>query len=83
MDPIGQGTRLWLRLSNQSLPIHFPDILALLYRIEHQDRVASADRIHLERKTIRVRNQKKEVLIASIRLNRLLTSNQSTHEPTP
>ena len=61
----------------------FHDILALLYRIEHQDRVASADRIHLERKTIRIRNQKEEVLIASIRLNRLLTPNQNSHEPTP
>lgn len=61
----------------------FHDILSLLYRMEFQDRVASADRIHLEHKFIRIRNQKREVLIASIRINRLLTSNNpqnASHE---
>lgn len=61
----------------------FHNILSLLYRMEYQDRVASAARIQIEHKDIRIRNQKREVLIASIRIHRLLTSNNpqdASHE---
>ena len=55
-----------------SLEGMFHDLLQFLYRVEHIDRVASTERVLLERKTIRIRGQAREVLIAHLRLNRLL-----------
>jgi|GEM_PF-3753909 len=53
----------------------FHDILRLVYQMEYTDQVGSVAQVNLEHQSIRVRSQKREVLIASIRLNRLLKKN--------
>lgn len=53
----------------------FHDILSLVYQMEYTDQVGSMTQVNLEHKSIRVRNRKREVLIASIRINRLLKRN--------
>lgn len=49
----------------------FHDILSLVYQLEQKDRVGSVDRVQLERRNIRVRNERKEMLVGEIRINRL------------
>ena len=50
----------------------FQHILKVLYQIEHQDRVGSVAYLEMERDKVKVRDRKKEVLLATVKINRLL-----------
>jgi hypothetical protein len=52
----------------------FHHILNLLYQIEAQDRIGSIAKADLELKTLRMADDRQKLLVATIRLNRLLQS---------
>lgn len=54
----------------------FENINSLIYRMEQIDRIGSVDRVHVESRTIRTSNVPRRILVAEIRLNRLVNSTQ-------
>lgn len=50
----------------------FENINSLIYRLEQIDRIGSLDHAHIERRTIRIRNVPREIIVASLRVNRLV-----------
>lgn len=60
----------------------FHHILHLLYHIEAQDRIGSIAKAHMELKTMRVADDRQQLLIATIRINRLIQK-QPGHSQSP
>ena len=50
----------------------FHDILALIYKMEAQDHIGTIAKADIELKTIRVDNDRQPMLVATLRLNRLV-----------
>jgi hypothetical protein len=51
---------------------NFHDIVALLYQLEAKDKIGSIAKADLELKTMRMSDDRRQLLIATIRLNRLV-----------
>lgn len=49
----------------------FHDILGLIYQLEYKDQVGSVARVALEKRKLRVRGERKEMLVAEIQMYRL------------
>lgn len=58
----------------------YHDILNLMYQMEFKDRVGSVSYVRMERKSVRIRNTRKDILLATIRINRLLNERTTTNE---
>jgi hypothetical protein len=60
----------------------YHDILALIYQMEAMDHIGTIAKADIELKTIRIDNAREQMLVASLRLNRLIQPNKTatTHE---
>lgn len=57
----------------------FHDILRLIYQIESKDRIGSIAKADLELKNMRIGDDRAQMLVATIHLNRLVTSEKKLH----